>query len=465
MGELEREELVQHLLQMIYELDGFSIIDRERRYLYVSPKWSDAMGMTLEDLKDLRAGDLFEDSQSDVAMRTGKSIVDIPVRWGRDKVPGLINYYPFRDENGAVQGCYCLVMLAGMDKAREVRDQISGLICDAEKLRKTEKGLEQKYGIDSILGDSSQMQKMKEQIRRVARSNSSVLIEGETGTGKELVAHAIQDLSRRREGPFVRVNCSAIPAELIEAELFGYEKGAFTGASSTGRAGRFRSADGGTIFLDEINSLPLHMQPKLLRVLQEREVEPIGGEKTIPVDIRVIAAANVPLLREVQEGRFREDLYYRLNVIRIQVPPLRERKEDIPLLVHGMIDRFNAGMGTYIQGISNEALELLTEYEWPGNVRELQNAVEAAVNLENEAILQRKDFYELSARLQSRRQRLQMLEGMFNLVKARENFEKELIKEALRRSGNYYTDAARMLGISRTALYNKLEQYGLKEKT
>lgn len=461
---MEAGVLGEHLRRLADELDGLAIIDRDGFYLYVSDKWTAAMGLTLEEVENKTPKDLFDETQADVALRTGRSIVGIPVRWGREKVPGITNYYPYRDVSGEVQGCYCIVILAGEDKAQAMQNHITDLISRIDFLR--QKGaavIEEPEGVDAIIGNSSKMKAMKKQIQRVAKSNSSVLIEGETGTGKELVARALHYMSNRRDRHFVRVNCSAVPQELMESEFFGYEKGAFTGASSTGRIGKFRNADKGTIFLDEINSLPLHMQPKFLRVLQEREVEPVGSEKTYPIDIRVIAAANSSLSRDVEEGKFREDLYYRLNVIRISVPPLRERKEDIPDLVQGMIKGFNKTLGTYIQGISPQALAMLEKYEWPGNVRELQNAVESAVNLAESSILQKEDFYELSSRLNTREKRRRVLGGTLNLQQAKTEFETELIREALRLSENNHSRAAQMLGISRTMLYRKITQYKIGE--
>lgn len=462
---MDKQVLGQHLYTMVEELDGFSILDENGFYLYVSKNWSDSMGMTLEDLENRTAKDIFEDTQSDVAIRTGRKIVGIPVRWGRERVPGITNYYPFRNESGEVAGCYCIVILAGADKAQVMQNQITELVSRIDVLRRQNKEQETgPAGIDVILGESPEIVQMKNQIRKVAGSNSSVLIEGETGTGKELVARALHELSRRKDRHFVRVNCSAIPPELMESEFFGYEKGAFTGASSTGRVGKFRNADKGTIFLDEINSLPYHMQPKFLRVLQEREVEPVGSDRTYPIDIRVIAAANTALAEEVREGRFREDLYYRLNVIRIKIPPLRERKTDIPMLVEGMIRRFNQELGTYIQGVSPACMSMLMKYDWPGNVRELQNAIESAVNLAESSILQQEDFYELHSRIQSREARRRMITGDFNLQTARADFEKNLITDALEMCENNHSRAAQMLGISRTMLYKKITQYDIKEK-
>ena len=310
-----------------------------------------------------------------------------------------------------------------------------------------------RYGLDNIIGESASVLRLKEQIVQAARSTSTVLIEGETGSGKELIAHSIHAMSARKAANFVRVNCSAIPAELMESEFFGYAAGAFTGAARKGRIGRFQLASGGSIFLDEVNLLTATMQPKFLRVLQEMEIDPVGGEKSIPIDVRVIAASNIPLETLVEAGQFRSDLYYRLNVIRIQAPTLRERKEDLPLLVDNFIHRLNYQLGMVIEGVAPGAMDLLMDYDWPGNVRELQNAVESAMNAADS---------QLEQRMQARRRRQLTGPGDFKLRPARQAFERELIRDALAAAGGNRVKAAALLDISRTVLYEKMEQYQLK---
>ena len=458
------KDLYQHQINFINNLDGFSILDKDGHYLYTNESWSAAMGYDSESLKGRTAWDVFPDTMSKVCLETGKAITGHPVKWGIKKIPGFTNYYPFFDEDGLVAGCYCLVVLAGIENAHILQNQILEL---TEKLEQLRKELNQKnsaqYSIDQIIGNSPQILSMKEQIRKVARSNSSVLIEGETGTGKELVAHAIHLLSRRADNNFVRVNCAAIPPELMESEFFGYEKGAFTGANPKGKTGKFRFADKGTIFLDEINSLPLHIQPKFLRVLQEREVEPVGSDATYPVDIRVVAASNTSLEDQVASGKFRQDLYYRLNVVRIKVPPLRDRKEDIPLLVDGLIKRLNKNLGTYIQSVSSSAMKLLMQYSWPGNVRELQNALESAMNVADSPILRKEDFFELNTKIRTKEYRKMLLKDKYNLQNAKADFEKSIILEVLEICKNNHVQAAQMLDISRTMLYKKIAQYGIHE--
>lgn len=253
--------------------------------------------------------------------------------------------------------------------------------------------LKKRYKFENIIGDHERVQKVFEIVEKVADTDSTILILGESGTGKELIAKAIHYNSYRRERPFIPVNCAAIPSELLESELFGHEKGAFTNAIRT-RIGRFELANGGTVFLDEIGDMNPLLQSKLLRVLQERQFERIGGIKTIKTDIRVIAATHQDLKQAVQQKRFREDLYYRLNVIPIRIPPLRDRKTDIPLLAHHFLDHFNRSKKKKIRGISDEAMGSLTSYDWPGNVRELENTVERMVILVDHDIIGHQDLPE-----------------------------------------------------------------------
>ncbi|MBX6423063.1 sigma-54-dependent Fis family transcriptional regulator [Thermosulfurimonas sp. F29] len=315
---------------------------------------------------------------------------------------------------------------------------------------------------EEIIGKSRAIREVFRLIDKVAPTESTVLILGESGTGKELVARAIHARSRRRHGPFVPVNCGAIPEELLESELFGYERGAFTGATRS-KPGRFELAHGGTIFLDEIAEMSPKLQVKLLRILQERRVERLGGERAFPVDIRIIAATNRDLEREVAEGRFREDLYFRLNVIPIKLPPLRERKEDIPLLAKHFLARFCEREDLPLKKLSDGALRRLMEYHWPGNVRELENLMERLVILTEGEIIEEKDLPE---HIRSASPVPICPPGKFpvdgfSLPRALREFERELILQALEISGGVKSRAARLLGIKRTTLIEKMKRLGL----
>jgi DNA-binding NtrC family response regulator len=308
-----------------------------------------------------------------------------------------------------------------------------------------------------IVGRSRVMQEVVNTARVVAQSRSTVLITGDTGTGKELVARAIHDWSAQREQPLVRVNCAALPETLIESELFGHVKGAFTGAIGN-KKGRFALADGGTIFLDEIGAIALSVQPKLLRVLQEREFEPLGSERTVQVDVRVIAATNRDLRQLVAEGRFQEDLYYRLNVIPINIPALRERREDIPALVEHFIARHATRAGKRIDGIAPDAMAVLTDAPWPGNVRELENTVERAVVLARQPIIQTRDVSLMSAVVPDPG-------GLpsLNLKQNLEWTERETVRRALESSRGVKKDAAETMGISQRAMSYYLAKHRLEE--
>jgi DNA-binding NtrC family response regulator len=325
-----------------------------------------------------------------------------------------------------------------------------------------------------LVGKSAPIQQVYQIIDKVADTPSTVLITGESGTGKELIAKALHENSGRREGPFIKINCAAIPKTLMESELFGYEKGAFTGAVGS-KPGRFELADKGTLFLDEIGEIPVEMQVKLLRVLQESEFERVGGIKTIKVDVRLIAATNRDLQKECAAGNFREDLYYRLNVVPIHIPPLRERREDIPLLVDHFIAKFNDRLKKAIEGVDAEALDRLVGHHWPGNIRELENVLERTILFcEGPCIHAGNLPAEIGATPPSGPVAVALPEersvpsgdaSLKDIVRAEtERVERELIVRALEETSGNVTQAARRLKISRKSLQNKMKEFGLREK-
>lgn len=333
------------------------------------------------------------------------------------------------------------------------------LTLENEMLRRQ---LKRKYKFDNIIGDSDNMQEVFRLIEKIANTDSTILIYGESGTGKELVARAIHFNCDRRDRPLIPVNCGAIPEELLESELFGHEQGAFTGATRT-RIGRFELGNGGTIFLDEIGDMSPALQVKVLRVLQEHEFERVGGMKTIKVDIRVIAATNKDLEKNVADGKFREDLFYRLNVIPIQLPPLRERKSDIALLASHFIQVYNEKNKHRIIGVSPEAMELLQNYEWPGNVRELENMIERIVILKGEGMAEPDDLSEkvLASTPRSLHPRIKIPENGISFNTAITEFERELILQALNRTNWVKNKAAKLLNLNRTTLVEKMKKINL----
>ena len=313
-----------------------------------------------------------------------------------------------------------------------------------------------KYSINSIIGKSEAVEKLKRDIVNAAKSESTVLISGETGTGKELVAHSIHNLSRRSRYNFVRVNTAGIPENLAESELFGYEEGSFTGAKKKGKAGKFELADRGTLFLDEIHQMSKDVQPKLLRVLQEHEVEKIGSDKNIPVDVRVIASTNLNLAELVRNGEFREDLFYRLYVVPVNVPPLRERLEDIELLTDHLIGMFSRKVGRPIRVSGDEVYSKLRHYRWPGNVRELQNVIERAVTFSDGGVITEDDIV-----FPMQTDDYKILDSESPIEEVKKKAERQLIVEALAKCGQNKTEAAKLLKISRPQIYQKMKRLGL----
>lgn len=312
--------------------------------------------------------------------------------------------------------------------------------------------LEDKFNLNNIVGKSDKMIKIFELIRHIAPYDSSVLIIGESGTGKELIANAIHYNSPRASKPFIKVSCASLSEGIIESELFGHEKGAFTGAIAS-RKGRFELAHQGTLFLDEVEDIPPSTQIKLLRVLQENEFERVGGNKTIKVDIRIIAASNRDLQEEVKRGRFREDLYYRLNVVNIRIPPLRERKEDIPFLVNFFIEKFNNKYGLKVKGISQRAMNVLVDYNWTGNVRELENTLESAMVVNNPEIL---DIQHLPQEIKEFKEKPEYVS--IKIGTPLEEVEREMIIKTLQATKGNKLRAARLLGINVRTIHRKLEE-------
>jgi len=331
------------------------------------------------------------------------------------------------------------------------------LYAEHERLKAEVATLKARNRYDRIVGKSPKMVALMDTVAQVAPTRASVLITGESGVGKELVADALHELSTRSNGPFIKVHCAALSESLLESELFGHEKGSFTGAISQ-KKGRFELADGGTIFLDEIGEINVSTQVKLLRVLQEKEFERVGGEKPITVDVRIVCATNRDLLKEIEKGTFREDLYYRLNVVHLDVPPLRERKDDIPLLMTSFLTQFNKENDKNLEGFSNGAKQALLSYEWPGNIRELRNSIESAVVLSRSSVIEVEDLPP-SVRLADKSSQLSLDVGI-TLAEA----EKQLIISTLVMCGGNKTRAAEVLGIGRKTLHRKLQEYQIDQE-
>jgi two-component system, NtrC family, response regulator AtoC len=317
--------------------------------------------------------------------------------------------------------------------------------------------LSQRYEFDNMVGHSEAMREIFGTITRVAPTRATVLLCGESGVGKDMIARAIHHHSPRADRPFVKINCTALPENLMESELFGYEKGAFTGAN-TSKPGKFEQADTGTVFLDEIGDVPASVQVKLLRILQEREFERLGSNKVKHIDVRVLAATNVDLRAALEQGTFREDLYYRLNVLPINIPPLRERKEDVPYLAGFFVKKLGKDLGSPVQSISDAAMERLLGYHWPGNVRELENVLERSMVLANGAVLEAGDVKLDTAPAA----RFTVADNFLPEGTTLDEYEQSIIREALKRANGNKSQAARMLGLTRNALRYRLSQMGLE---
>ncbi|MBI4909352.1 MAG: sigma-54-dependent Fis family transcriptional regulator [Acidobacteria bacterium] len=360
-------------------------------------------------------------------------------------------------KNGAADFILKPFSLDHLTRVVEKAIEVSSL---RDENRKLKEELGHRYQFDNIVGRSGLMQEIFATIMRVAPSRATVLLAGESGVGKDLIARAIHFHSPRKDRPFVKINCTAIPENLMESELFGYEKGAFTGANTT-KPGKFEQADTGTVFLDEIGDVPANIQVKLLRVLQEREFERLGSNKTLRIDVRVVAATNVDLRAALEQGTFREDLYYRLNVVPINIPPLRDRKEDIPFLARHFVDKLSPDLGTPVETISDEAINRLMEYHWPGNVRELENVIERSIVLCPKQVLDapeiRLDMEPVSRSAAGSPALFVLPEGM-----SLDQYEQSIIKEALNRASGNKSQAARLLGLTRNALRYRLSQMGIE---
>jgi DNA-binding NtrC family response regulator len=327
--------------------------------------------------------------------------------------------------------------------------------------RQLKEALGHKYDVGNMIGRSEEMQEIFATVMRVAPTRATVLLAGESGTGKDMVARAIHQNSPRRDRPFVKINCTALPENLMESELFGYEKGAFTGANIT-KPGKFEQADTGTVFLDEIGDVPAPIQVKLLRVLQEREFERLGSNKVRTIDVRVVAATNVDLREALEQGTFREDLYYRLNVMPINIPPLRERKADIPFLAEFFVKKLAPEMGSLVEKISDDAMVKLVNYHWPGNVRELQNVIERSLVLATQRELAGGDI-KIEMMPRARTAASAATNSDFRPEgETLEEHEQKLIREALRRAQGNKSQAARLLGLTRNALRYRLAQMGIE---
>lgn len=452
----ELKSTMETILESAY--DGLIVVNSEGMVTMVNGAFAALLGTRAELVVGKHVTDVIDDTRMHIVAQTGRAEKgDLQRINGHDVVVMRI---PVKKE-GRTIGAVGKIMFKDVEELNALAQKVNALHSELDYYRdEVRRYRGAKYGLENIIGDSDAMAKLKETARRVAQSSSTVLIRGETGTGKELIAHALHMESSRRFGPFIKVNCAAIPENLLESELFGYEEGAFTGAKKGGQVGKFELADRGSIFLDEIGDLSMALQAKLLRVLQEKEIERLGGSKTRKVDVRVIAATNKNLEDLIRRNKFREDLFYRLNVVNLNIPPLRERREDLPALVQHFISKYNQEFGLKVTGLAPAPWNLFRTYHWPGNVRELENVIERAFNVvEGNVIL----VQDLPAYLSKFTHSGKILAKQQTLHSLLEQTEKAAIKEALSITQGNKVQAARLLGISRAWIYQKIAKYHLEE--
>lgn len=381
------------LLDIIFESTyyGTVIVDRDGKIQYMSNNYCEFLGVESETVIGEHVTDVIENTRMHLIVQAGKSeTADLQFLRGNLLIA---NRMPII-ENNEIIGAIGIIVFRDLADWKSMNSHINELLTNPifkEEWKLTE-GV--KYSINNLIGNSRKIEELKTRIKRVAMGDISVLIRGESGTGKEIIAHSIHQLSGRSEKTFVKVNCGSIPEHLIESELFGYEEGAFTGAKKGGKIGKFQLADGGTIFLDEIGDMPLHMQVKLLRVLQEKEYEAVGSLYPKKINVRVIAATNRPLEKLIEQKQFREDLFYRINAVQLFTPPLRDRTEDIPLLLEYLLKGSTAKIGKRVTSIHPEVLSLIEQYDWPGNIRELDNVIDAGVHFSSNEEIRMTDIPE-----------------------------------------------------------------------
>jgi DNA-binding NtrC family response regulator len=441
---VEDEDKLRRVLQLQLEAAGFQVLQASTAEQGL--KLADPADLVLTDLKlpgldglGLLAALRRQNSFTPVVVMTAFGTVESAVEAMKSGAADFL-MKPFSLDH----------LMTVINKALEVR----ALRAENRELREA---LGHRYQFGNIIGTSPSMQEIFATIARVAPTRATVLLAGESGVGKDLIARAIHHHSPRSDHPFVKINCTALPENLMESELFGYEKGAFTGAN-TSKPGKFEQADTGTVFLDEIGDVPPSIQVKLLRILQEREFERLGSNKTRHIDVRIVAATNVDLRAALENGTFREDLYYRLNVMPINIPPLRERKEDIAALATHFVARLSGELGSRAKAVSTAAIQKLISYHWPGNVRELENVLERSLVLATAEVLEAGDIrLDMSPRARPNSAEHFLPEGM-----SLDDYEQSIIREALKRAGGNKSQAARLLGLTRNALRYRLSQMGIE---
>ncbi|MGM0846587.1 MAG: sigma-54 interaction domain-containing protein [Bacillota bacterium] len=442
-------DMIETILENAFE--WLVVVDDIGRILFINQNYCEFLEVDRGQAVGKHVTEVIENTRMHIVARTGKEeIADLQYIRGNYMIANRIPI----EVNDKVVGAFGSVFFRDTSEWKQMSSHVKNLLSKMQSyIQDINNGA--KYTLTDIIGGSRSLLDLRQKVQTIAPSDISVLIRGESGTGKELFAHSIHQLSERSQQPFIKVNCAAIPEHLLESELFGYEEGAFTGARKGGKKGKFQLADKGTLFLDEIGDMPLNMQAKILRVLQEGEVEPVGATETEQVDVRIIAATNRPLEKMIEEKRFREDLYYRINVIPFTVPPLRERVEDIPALAKKFMNKSARKSGKRLNGLQPEVLQIFNRYSWPGNIRELENVIEASTYFSSgetiteeslPAYIKGVDPYKFDEK---------------SLKEILEETEKKVIVQTLKMNSDRRS-AANALGISKSSLYEKINKFGIQ---
>lgn len=450
--ELEALSLLNTIIEATN--DAIVYVNKNAEIQILSKPYAEFLGVNREESVGKHIRDVIENTRMDIVIQTGKpEIAQVQEIKGKNMIATRIPVFV----KGKVVGAVGKVLFRDVDELNDLYMKINKIQKELNLYKDEFKRVNKaKYALNSIISKNKSMEKLKELTKRTANTNSNVLILGESGTGKELFAHAIHNNSRRRDLPFIKVNCAAIPYDLLESELFGYEEGSFTGAKKGGKIGKFKAAHGGTIFLDEIGELPMNMQVKLLRVLQDKEIEKIGSNYSEKINVRVISATNRNLEKMISQGNFRSDLYYRLNVVNINIPPLRHRKEDIPILSKHLVQKISKEEDIYVEDIAHDTIQYLTKYDWPGNVRELENILERAINFLEKEIIIKPEHLPVKITGILREKNIRSLRSIL------EETEKQTIIDSLIISNWNKSKSAKILDISRTSLYEKISKYNIK---
>ncbi|MCL4442432.1 MAG: sigma 54-interacting transcriptional regulator, partial [Firmicutes bacterium] len=456
--ELEEVKQLHGMLEAVLEncCHGIVTVDTSGIITMINKAYESFLNVKAEDVIGQHVTKIIQNTRLHIVAKTGQAeLGEFQKVNNTDAIVSRIPIY----QNGKVVAAIGQILFRDLDDLKTLANKVYKLHEEVAYYKgKLKQLLSAKYNLDDIIGNCESIQSLKTNVCKLAKSNSTVLIVGESGTGKELIAHAIHNKSNRSNGPFVKVNCASIPDSLMESELFGYSDGAFTGAKKGGRQGKFELANGGTIFLDEIGDMQVAMQAKLLRVLQEKEIERIGEGSSQQIDVRVIAATNRNLMELITKGAFREDLFYRINVVTIRVPALRDRKDDIEIIVKYFVRKFNKEFGVCVEEVSEEVLKILYKYDWPGNVRELGHILERAYNIMDSNIILPRHLPIYFQNTLSEK----TYGGPGTLKHRLEETEKQAITEALTETKGNKRKAANILGISRTVLYEKINKFSHK---